>query len=166
VIIYPLVIVLAVLIGVTLFFGAPYLPSKRKDINLAFTKLYKLGKKDVVVDAGCGDGVVLRAAARCGARAVGYEINPLIGLLAKILCLRDRNISVRIRNSLSADWPPQTTVIYAFGVEYFMPRLEAKVLRHVHQHGKPIYVISYGFEIPGRTPKRKAGPYFLYEFEK
>jgi tRNA G46 methylase TrmB len=60
-----------------IIFGAPYVPTRRRDISTAFDKLYKVGAQDTVLDIGSGDGLVLRAAARRGARAIGYEINTL-----------------------------------------------------------------------------------------
>ena len=51
---------LIVFAGFTAFTGAPYVPSKPREVKRAFTKLYKLSAKDVVVDIGSGDGLVLR----------------------------------------------------------------------------------------------------------
>ena len=57
--------------------GAPYVPSRRQDIDRAFTELYHISKEDHLVDLGSGDGVVLRQAAKKGASASGFEINPV-----------------------------------------------------------------------------------------
>lgn len=53
-----------VIFGVVAFRGAPYVPSHPAQVRKAFTELYALNKKDVVLDAGSGDGLVLRIAAK------------------------------------------------------------------------------------------------------
>jgi hypothetical protein len=60
---------LAIFFGLVVFIGAPYVPSQRKYVRRAFEHL-GLGAKDVLVDIGSGDGVVLRIAASYGAKAV------------------------------------------------------------------------------------------------
>jgi SAM-dependent methyltransferase len=74
--------------------GVPWVPTS---MNLVHTmlRMAEVGSGDLVYDLGCGDGRVLVAAARrYGARAVGYEINPLrylwCQLLITVLGLRDR----------------------------------------------------------------------------
>ena len=89
---------LIVFAGFTAFTGAPYVPSKPREVKRAFTKLYKLSAKDVMVDIGSGDGLVLRAARRQGARAVGYEINPVLVLIAKWMSRHDAGVEVRLAN--------------------------------------------------------------------
>ena len=58
-------------------------------------KMAKVGPGDVVYDLGCGDGrMVIAAARKYGARAVGIEIDPLryawCRMLVAVLGLRDR----------------------------------------------------------------------------
>ena len=83
-----------VVIGVALLFlvvvlrDAPYLPSHRRDLELAFTELYPIGPEDVLVDIGSGDGVVLRLAASHDAKAIGYEINPILVLVSRLLSIK------------------------------------------------------------------------------
>jgi len=80
-----LVIILVVLVVVGIFlgtalFGAPYVPSREKEVREAFEHLRPLTKKDCVVDFGCGDGVVMRAAARAGGwEGGGVGIEPDFG---------------------------------------------------------------------------------------
>ncbi|MDR1032960.1 MAG: hypothetical protein LBL84_03040 [Candidatus Nomurabacteria bacterium] len=151
----------ALLAGISLLFGAPYVPSRRKDIEVALSKLYKVSKQDTLVDIGSGDGAVLRVAAKRGARAVGYEVNPLLALVSG--WRKPEGVAVKCRNGLTADWPSNTTVVYVFGVERVMPKLERKVQAHVRRYGKAVRVISYGFKLPGLKPVREMGAYLLYE---
>jgi cyclopropane fatty-acyl-phospholipid synthase-like methyltransferase len=40
-------------------------------------ELAEVGKDDVIIDLGCGDGrIVIAAAAKCGARGIGVDIDP------------------------------------------------------------------------------------------
>lgn len=57
--------------------GAPWVPTPMKTVRRMLT-LAEVGPGDVVYDLGCGDGrVIVTAARRFGARAVGIEIDPL-----------------------------------------------------------------------------------------
>jgi predicted RNA methylase len=76
--------------------GAPWLPSRRRDVR-RMLKLAEVEAEDVVYDLGSGDGRVLIAAARdFEARAVGIEIEPLKYLWTK-LRLRWSGVSDRAR---------------------------------------------------------------------
>ena len=76
---------LFMIFSLVVFRGSPYVPSQKKYIFEAFTKLYKISKNDLLIDIGSGDGIVLRQAARLGAKAIGFEINPILVLISKIL---------------------------------------------------------------------------------
>ena len=52
--------VVVLILGFTAFFGAPYVPSRRKELKMLFDETYKLNPNDTLVDLGSGDGVVLR----------------------------------------------------------------------------------------------------------
>ena len=52
----------------TVFFGAPYVPAKLRDVQQAFDELRPVTKHDVVLDLGSGDGKVLREVSRRGAK--------------------------------------------------------------------------------------------------
>ena len=51
-------VILAVFL-LTVFFGAPYVPTHKKELIKLFEKL-KLSKNDILADIGSGDGVVLK----------------------------------------------------------------------------------------------------------
>jgi ribosomal protein L11 methylase PrmA len=67
----------------TEFKGAGWQPAPRKAIESAF-RLVRLNKDDVLYDLGAGDGRVIIAAAKAGAKAVGIEIDPLRWLICKL----------------------------------------------------------------------------------
>jgi hypothetical protein len=145
--------------------GAPYVPSHRHDVEFSLTKLYKVSPHDVLIDAGSGDGVVLRAAAELGARAIGYEINPLLIIASKLLTIRRALISVRWANFLQVDIPKEATVVYIFCVRAHLPKYQRHIQRNVDKHNRRLAVISYGFALPGSYPIKSLEPYSLYEFK-
>jgi len=150
------------LVGFVAFTGAPYVPSRRKDVEVAFTRLYPLGKNDFLVDIGSGDGVVLRMASRYGARALGLEIHPLLVLVSKYLSRGDKNVAVRIANFWHAELPQDTTVVYTFGDSRDIGKMYAKVQREATRLGKKIAFISYAFEVPGAVLAKTVGAHHLY----
>ena len=79
--------------------GAPYVPSHRRSVMEAFTELRPLTSSDTLVDIGSGDGIVCLVAAQQGARVYGYEINPLLVLIARLRLRRYRqHAAVLCRN--------------------------------------------------------------------
>jgi len=79
-----IIIAIVVFLGFTAFFGAPYVPSLPSELRKAFSKLYKLGSSDLLIDLGAGDGVVQKiASGEFGAKSVGVELNPLLVLIAR-----------------------------------------------------------------------------------
>ncbi len=155
-------IVLAAFGGVALV-GAPYVPSLRRDIAKAFEELYTIGKSDTLVDMGCGDGIVLREAARRGAHAVGYELNPFMTLVAKFLCRRYDTIRIIQANFWQAQVPPETTIVYTFGDSRDIERMAVWVEKQATRLGRPLYFMSYGFRLQARQPLRASGAHLLYE---
>lgn len=157
---------LVVVFGFVVFRGAPYVPTRRRDLDLAFTRLYPLGENDLLVDIGSGDGVVLRAAAAKGARALGYELNPLLVVISRLASRRHGGrVEVRLADFWRATFPPETTVVYTFGDSRDIGKMHAKVQREAARLARPIYFISYGFAVPGEKPARAEGAYYLYLVE-
>ena len=54
----------------------PFVPSPQEIID-AMLDLTWVGRNDMLVDLGCGDGRIVVGAARRGARATGIDLNPL-----------------------------------------------------------------------------------------
>jgi predicted RNA methylase len=54
---------------------APYLPTPH-DVVDRMLRLAEVTREDVVYDLGCGDGRIVIAAAKLGARGVGVDIEP------------------------------------------------------------------------------------------
>jgi hypothetical protein len=142
--------------------GAPYVPSRRQDIDRAFTELYHISKEDHLVDLGSGDGIVLRQAAKKGASASGFEINPVLVLVSKLLCRKYTTISVRQADFWRSKLPPDTTVVYVFGEGRDIDAMGDWIVKQAQIIGKPLFVISYGFEFKRYEPIKKVGAQVLY----
>lgn len=162
--VFWIIAAVVLLFGFVVFRGAPYVPSHRSDVTKAFDDLYKVGEKDVVVDVGSGDGVVLRMAAKRGARAVGYELNPALVFLSRFLSRRNKKVSVQLSDFWFAKLPQETTLVYAFAVERDIKKLAAKMQAEADRLGHSFHVISYGSEITDPAPVRTLGAHHLYEF--
>lgn len=148
--------------GLVVFRGAPYVPSHRKEVERAFSDLYKLSDEDTVVDFGSGDGLVLRAAARQGAKAIGYEMNPFLVAISRLLSRSQPRVRVYLADAWAASWPVETTVVYAFAVTRDMPKLFAKLQQHATTTGQPLLFISYGTQPNDYQPAAMLGAHGLY----
>jgi len=146
--------------GFVVFFGAPYVPTLTKQMNIALDLLH-LEEGQTMLELGCGDGKVLIAAAERGWKVVGYELNPILALLA---FLRTRRYDGRIRivcgNFWAAKWPT-TDGIYGFILPKYMTKLNKKVMQECSQ---PVKVVSFAFAIPDKKPFREKDSVFLYQF--
>lgn len=162
--------ILAVLAGVVFLSllvalrGAPYVPSRARDVRQAFDQLYSLGPSDVLVDIGSGDGKVLRQAAERGARAIGYEINPLLVVVSWLLSRNRPSVTIKLADFWSSNVPDTTTIIYTFGTGRDIERMADWVEKQANQIGRPLYFMSYGFEL-ARSPLRSSGAHHLYLIE-
>ena len=157
-------LVVALLFGLTVLRGAPYVPTKRKLLDKAFDELYPLSDKDMLVDIGSGDGVVLRAAAARGARAVGYEINPLLVFASRLLT-RSPLVTIKLADFWYAELPAGTTVIYTFGESRDIKRMYRKAAETAAKHKKEVYFMSFGFGVPDQKPLKYDGSFYLYKLK-
>ena len=155
---------IVVLLGASVFFGAPYVPSRRRDIQNVFNKLRPITKGDVVFDAGSGDGVVLREVSRRGGTAIGAEINPIFWYISKVISRGYKNVSVSLGNMWVDPFPDDITLLYVFAVSRDGKKLLAKINKERERIGRPFEVLCYGSPLPGITPKREFEAYHLYDF--
>ncbi|NTW61595.1 hypothetical protein HGB24_02830 [Candidatus Saccharibacteria bacterium] len=148
--------------GLIALYGAPYVPSRKSEIKDALVELYPLGRKDTLVDIGSGGGVVLRQASSLGAKAIGYELNPLLYGISKFLSRKDKKVSVHFADYWTAHLPDETTVVYVFSVMRDMKKIGRWVQNQANRIDKPIHLISFGFELGGKKADKNVGAYFLY----
>lgn len=138
------------------------MPTRRKDA-LAALRLMNLPKGATVVDMGAGDGVVLVVAAEQGYRTVGIELNPLLVLIAR---LRTRKFGGRVRVIRGNMWrwhlPPETTGVFLFTAGPFAGRTGKWLRTEQAALGRPLAVVSLGFDLPGERAVRRSGASSAY----
>lgn len=156
-----LVIVLVLLLSLIGFFlGAPYLPTLKKQVNAIFS-IAEMKEGQTLIELGCGDGRVLVEAAKRGINSVGYEINPILFLIA---LLRSKRYKDRIRlvygNYWQKEWP-EANVIFVFLIDRYMKKLD----EHLSEYPfKPIKLVSYAFKIPRKKAAVEKEGLFLYTY--
>ena len=129
---------------------APYNPTPSCAVQQALEALL-VGPSDVLYDLGCGDGQVLIAAARRGAKAVGIEYDARFVEKAD-LAIRDFGLqdlaTVTCSDAFATDLVPASK-IFVYLVPDGLRQLEPS-LKKALQRGTPI--ASYMFSIPGWSP--------------
>lgn len=145
--------------------GAPWAPTRIASIKRAFDDI-GVSAKDVVVDLGAGDGAIVKQAASLGAQAIGYELSPMMWIIAYIRTVTLKNAHIQYKNFFHATLPHNTTVIFLF----LMPKHMERVARYIASQHLPhtTLILSYAFSFPGITPTRvyrekKCAPMYLYE---
>lgn len=146
--------------------GAPYVPTHKRAITAVLNEL-NLKKGSVVVDLGSGDGAFLKQAAQRGYRAVGYEINPILCMVAWARCWRyRRNVKILWRDFWATALPPKTDVVFVFLAGSYMKKFSEKMQSQAVRLGRPLVVVSYGFKVPGLKLFKKIDGAYLYRLYK
>lgn len=155
---------IVIVFGFVVFFGAPYVPSRRKYIARMFEELRPIDESDTVVDIGSGDGVVLREVSRRGARAVGYELNPLLAWISRLLSGGDSRVAIHLANAWRVTLPKETTVVYIFSVHRDADKLIRLMKKEAKRLGRPLSLVCYANPLPNMKPVRSFEAYHLYIF--
>ncbi len=146
--------------GVAALIGAPYVPILKRD-STRLLHLTGLKSGQTLIDLGSGDGRLLRAAASQGIRCIGYEVNPFLVLISRLVCWRYRRlVTIHAADIWGIKLPP-ADAIYIFILDKYMARLDAKFSAEIT---RPTRVISYVFKLPGRTPIRENNNTYVYEY--
>jgi hypothetical protein len=156
--------IVLLMFGLVVFRGAPYVPSHVREVKGAFEKLYPLGTRDMLVDVGSGDGLVLREAASHGARAVGYEINPLLVVVSWLLAGRSKLIRTQLVDFWYKDLPSETTIVYAFTVSRDVNRLQKKMQDESDRLGLSLTLMTYGSPLKDKQAVKNRRGHHLYVF--
>lgn len=152
---------LILLFGLVVLFGAPYLPTMRAQTNAALD-LLALKKGQTLLELGCGDGRVLRAAAKRGYKAVGYELNPLLVAVAVVQTWPyRRRVRVVWGNYWLAEWP-KADGIFVFLLDKYMEKLDKSITQKYK--GKKVKLASVAFKIPGKKSAKVRDGVFLYQY--
>lgn len=151
------------LFGFVVAFGAPYLPTLQAPTQTALD-LLELQPGQLLLELGCGDGRVAKAAAQRGIRVRGYELNPLLFVVALLNTRKFRHlVTIRWGNYWTADWPPADAV-FVFLLDRYMPKLDKKLTQQKAKHNAPFKLLSYTFKVPGKRPVRQRQGLYLYHY--
>ncbi len=145
--------------GLVVLFGAPYLPTMQAQQKQAL-KLLDLKPGQRLYDLGCGDGRVLRAAAGQGLICIGYELNPILALIARVVNFKYRRQVKIINGSYWHADLSDADGVFVFLITNFMPRFDRLI--KARKGNKSLKVVSHAFKIPGQKPTQKLGALFLY----
>lgn len=159
-VIWAAAIILILVYGSILFFGAPYFPSLKPHIK-AGLDLLDLKKGQTVYDLGCGDGRFLKAAAKHGLNAVGYELNPFVFAYAWLTTRRyRRQVKVYYGNFWRADLSG-ADAIFVFLLDKYMKQFDELVKTKAP---KGVKVASHAFKIPDKKIVAQDYGVFLYKY--
>lgn len=139
--------------------GAPWVPARKYDVEAILNDV-KLRKNEQYLELGCGDGRLVRAAARRGAVSVGYELNPLLWLIAWLGSLGQKNVSIKFGNFWNIDLN-NADVVLAFLVPRTMPRLELKAEKQMKKSAR---LVSYIFPMPNKKHTLKNKSWYIYNY--
>lgn len=141
-------------------FGAPYVPTLRREREVALD-LLDLKPGQTLLELGCGDGTMCIAAAKRELKVVGYELNPLLFLIAWVRTRKYRSlVTIRRANYWNVQLP-KTNGVFVFLLDRFMKKLDQKLT----ELPKPFRVASYTFKIPGKHIVQEKRGVFLYEYK-
>ena len=125
------------------------------DVIEKMLELAKVTPKDVVYDLGCGDGRIVIAAAKKGARAVGIDIDPQRIKEANANA-KTENVADKVRfieNDLFESNIGEATVVTL----YLLPRLNEKLKPKLLKDLKPgTRIVSHAFDMGDWAPEQKA----------
>jgi len=155
---------LIILVGFVVAFGAPYLPTLKKQTTEALD-LLDLKKGQTLLELGCGDGRVAKAAAQRGWQVIGYELSPVLVVIAKLNTYKYRGqVQIRWGNFWRHDWP-QSDGIFVFLLDKYMKKLDKKIIQQRVQQGTRIRLVSFTFKIPDKKIAGKKEGLLLYEYK-
>lgn len=132
--------------------AAPCVPTKKKTVQ-KMIRAAGISSSDIVFDLGCGDGRLVFAASRAGAKkSVGIEISPLVFFYAKILSVfrSKKHTSIRFGNFFGHPDVVDADVLFLF----LLPNIVEEVFREIWPSLKPgARVLSNSFFPEAVSPK-------------
>lgn len=160
-ILFLVVLTVVLCFGFVVLFGAPFLPTLRPQIATALD-LLELKPGETMLELGCGDGRVMVAAAKRGITCIGYELNPIMALIA---WLRTRRYGKQVRVVCGDYWRtqwPEAQGIFGFILPRYMSKLHKKIMQYPY---RPIKVASFAFQIEQVKPAMVEHGIFLYWYK-
>jgi ribosomal protein L11 methylase PrmA len=129
-----------------------FVPTRELVID-AMLKAANVGPNDVVYDLGCGDGRIVVAAAKLGARAVGIDIDPQRIKEAKENAAKNGvtgKADFRLGDLFEADIREATVVTL-----YLLPSLNVKLRPRLMEQLRPgTRIVSHDFDMGDWAPEQ------------
>ncbi|HEY9447887.1 MAG TPA: class I SAM-dependent methyltransferase [Burkholderiales bacterium] len=129
-----------------------FVPTPQRVVS-AMLRLAQVGKNDVVYDLGCGDGRIVIAAARLGARSVGIDIDPERIAEANANIRKAgvaRHAKVMQADLFEADIG-EATVVTLYLLSSLNQKLQPKLLAELRPGTR---IVSHGFDMGHWTPEK------------
>ncbi len=147
-------------LGYTLVFGAPYVPTSKRKTKLML-RLAKARRGERLVDLGSGDGTIVIEAAKLGLVAEGYEVNPyLIWKSRRNLATAKvtRKAKIYFKDMWKAD-VSKADIVTVYGISWIMKGLEEKLLKELPVGAR---VVSETFKFPNWQVVEVKDKVYLY----
>jgi precorrin-6B methylase 2 len=131
--------------------GAPWARTSLEKVD-RMLELAEVKPGETVVDLGAGDGrIVIRAARRFGARAIGVEVDPLRWWIANLaICvLRLRGRARVVRGNMFAYDLSEADVVTLYLLQGTNRQLKPHLAEGLHRGAR---VVSHAFPVEGWTP--------------
>ncbi len=146
-----------------LFFELPYVATNADKVE-TIIKLARIKKGETIVDLGSGDGRLLYAAAKKGAIAIGYELNPLliiITILRSKISGLSKNVKVKKQSLWDADLK-DADVVFVYGRKHTMKRFEDFVYKNCKKGTRITVNSDKTISFPNKKPLKSENGIFLY----
>lgn len=147
--------------------GAPWVPTPMSMVHEMLT-MAEVGPDDLVYDLGCGDGrIIVTAARRYGARAVGIELDPLrflwCQMLITVLGLRNR-VRIIYGDFYKQELSP-ASVVTCYLLRATNKKLEGKFKAELKPETRVVsnYFIFPGLQLVSEDKEEKL---YLYNLQK
>jgi ubiquinone/menaquinone biosynthesis C-methylase UbiE len=154
------VLVIGVVFLFDIFLELPYVGTRRAKIK-TIMELSKIQEGETLVDLGSGDGRLLVEAAKGGAHAIGYEINPFL-VFVTIIHSKLRGVREEVKVYQSSLWKADLAiadVVLIYAMRKTMPRFEEFIYKNCKK-GTRIVVNTNPF--PNKKPQKEENGVFLY----
>jgi SAM-dependent methyltransferase len=160
IVIIILAIVVFLVFNFVIIFGAPFLPTLKRQVPKA-VELLDLKPGQTLIELGSGDGRVLIYAAQAGLYVVGFELNPILALYS---WLRTRKYGKKVKiiwgNYWKKEWP-DADGIFVFLLDPYMEKLNKKIIQ---RYKKKVRLVSFAFKIPSRKHDEEFHGMYLYKY--
>ncbi|MCS6852382.1 MAG: methyltransferase domain-containing protein [Gemmataceae bacterium] len=129
-----------------------YVPTPQEVVE-KMLELAEVTKNDVVYDLGCGDGrIVVTAAKKYGARAVGFDVDPerIKESLENVKKAGVENlVTIKKEDIFTQDLSGATVVTL-----YLLPELNVKLIPQLEKLKPGSRIVSHDFDMKGMKPKK------------